>query len=117
MKDEIIADKEMYGDKRCSPIVSRQESQALKEVDIIPNEPITVVLSHKGWIRAAKGLDIDGQQLSYKSGDLFQAQTNARSNQQVVFFDSEGKVYSLPGHVLPSARGQGEPLTGKLNSN
>lgn len=115
VKEEIIADCASYGDDRRSPIMERNDSQALKEEDILPNEPITVVMSHKGWIRAAKGLDIDGRGLGYKSGDEFKAQTNARSNQQVVFFDSEGKVYSLPGHVLPSARGQGEPLTSKLN--
>ncbi|PJE07541.1 MULTISPECIES: DNA topoisomerase IV subunit A [Legionella] len=115
VKDEIIADRDQYGDVRRSPLIERQDSQALKEEDILPNEPITVVLSQKGWIRAAKGYDIDGRELSYKSGDEFKAQTNARSNQQVIFFDSEGKVYTLPGHVLPSARGQGEPLTGKLN--
>ncbi len=115
VKEEIIASRDLYGDKRRSPVVSRQEAQALREEDILPNEPITVILSEKGWIRAAKGNDIDGQKISYKSGDVFKAQTNARSNQQVVFFDSEGKVYTLPGHVLPSARGQGEPLSGKLN--
>ncbi|CDZ76189.1 DNA topoisomerase 4 subunit A [Legionella massiliensis] len=115
IKDEIKADRDQYGDVRRSPLMERQDSQALKEEDILPNEPITVVLSQKGWIRAAKGYDIDGRELSYKAGDEFKAQTNARSNQQVVFFDSEGKVYALPGHVLPSARGQGEPLTGKLN--
>lgn len=115
VKDEIIADRDLFGDRRRSPLIIREDSQALKEEDILPNEPITVVLSQKGWVRAAKGLDIDGQTLSYKSGDEFKAQTNARSNQQVVFFDSEGKVYTLPGHVLPSARGQGDPLTGKLN--
>jgi topoisomerase-4 subunit A len=115
VKDEMIADRNLYGDKRRSPLIEREDSQALKEEDILPNEPITVVLSQKGWIRAAKGYDVDGRELSYKSGDEFKAQTNARSNQQVVFFDNEGKVYTLPGHVLPSARGQGEPLTGKLN--
>jgi topoisomerase-4 subunit A len=115
VKEEIHADRERFGDARRSHIVSRQDSQALKEEDILPNEPITVVLSQKGWIRAAKGYDINGQELSYKAGDGFKAQTNARSNQQVLFFDAEGKVYNLPGHVLPSARGQGEPLTGKLN--
>ena len=115
VKAEIIADRDLYGDARRSPIILRQESQALKDEDILPNEPITVVLSHKGWARAAKGSDVDGHELSYKSGDEFKAQTNARSNQQVVFFDSEGKVYTLPGHALPSARGQGEPLTSKLN--
>ncbi|KTD24102.1 DNA topoisomerase IV subunit A [Legionella maceachernii] len=115
VKEEIIADRDQYGDSRRSPLIERQDSQALKEEDILPNEPITVVLSQKGWVRAAKGYDIDGRELSYKAGDEFKAQSNARSNQQVVFFDSEGKVYTLPGHVLPSARGQGEPLTGKLN--
>lgn len=115
VKHEITADRDQYGDQRRSPIITRGESQALKEEDILPNEPLTVVLSEKGWIRAAKGFDVDGQTLGYKAGDAFKAQTAARSNQQIVFFDSEGKVYALPGHVLPSARGQGEPLTGKLN--
>lgn len=115
VKDEITADRDTFGDVRRSPLVEREESQALREEDILPNEPITVVLSQKGWVRAAKGYDINGHELSYKSGDEFKAQTNARSNQQVIFFDNEGKVYTLPGHVLPSARGQGEPLTGKLN--
>lgn len=115
VKEEIKIDRDLYGDARRSPLVERHDAQAMKEEDILPNEPITVVLSQKGWIRAAKGYDIDGRELSYKSGDDFKAQTNARSNQQVIFFDNEGKVYTLPGHVLPSARGQGEPLTGKLN--
>nr|WP_115303964.1 DNA topoisomerase IV subunit A [Legionella beliardensis] len=115
VKNEIIADRNKYGDKRKSALIERSESQALKETDILPNEPITVVLSQKGWIRAAKGHDVKGDDLSYKANDAFKAQANARSNQQIVFFDSEGKVYTLPAHVLPSARGQGEPLTGKLN--
>ena len=115
VKDEIIKDRDQFGDARRSPIIARQESQALKEEDILPNEPITVVLSKNGWVRAGKGHDINGRELAYKAGDEFKAQAFARSNQQIVFFDSEGKVYSLPGHVLPSARGQGEPLTGKLN--
>lgn len=115
IREEISADVEKFGDPRRSPCVVRSESQALKEEDVLPNEPITVILSKNGWIRAAKGYDVDGKELSYKSGDEFKSQTNARSNQQVIFFDSEGKVYCLPGHTLPSARGQGEPLTGKLN--
>ncbi|MCW8387413.1 DNA topoisomerase IV subunit A [Fluoribacter dumoffii] len=115
VKEEIIRDRDEFGDPRRSPIIVRQESQALKEEDILPNEPITVVISKKGWVRAAKGYDVIGSELSYKAGDEFKAQATARSNQQILFFDSEGKVYSLPGHVLPSARGQGEPLTGKLN--
>lgn len=115
VKEEIMKDKEAFGDPRLSPIIARQESQALKEEDILPNEPITVVLSKNGWVRAAKGHDVDGRELSFKAGDEFKAQALGRSNQQILFFDTEGKVYSLAGHVLPSARGQGEPLTGKLN--
>lgn len=115
VKQEIQNDSDQYGDERSAPIIARDTAQALKEEDILPNEPITVVLSQNGWVRAAKGLDVNGQELSYKSGDDFCAQTNARTNQLVIFFDSEGKVYSMPGHALPSARGQGEPLTGKLN--
>ncbi|KGP63761.1 DNA topoisomerase IV subunit A [Legionella norrlandica] len=115
VKQEIIKDRDEFGDHRRSPIIVRGESQALKEEDILPNEPITVVLSKNGWVRAAKGHDIDGRDLSYKAGDEFKTQTLARTNQQILFFDGEGKVYTLPGHSLPSARGQGEPLTGKLN--
>jgi len=115
VKNEMIADRDTFGDARRAPIMVREESQALKETDILPNEPITVVLSEKGWIRAAKGFDADGTALNYKAGDAFKAQTSARTNQQIIFLDSEGRAYSLPGHTLPSARGQGEPLTGKLN--
>ena len=115
VKEEISKDRDHFGDPRRSPLAVRQEAQALREEDVLPNEPITVILSKKGWIRAAKGHDIEGNAFTYKAGDEFKAQTRARSNQQIVFFDSEGKVYCLPGHVLPSARGQGEPLTGKLN--
>lgn len=115
VKKEISEDRDRYGDPRMSPLIERQESCALKEEDILPNEPITVILSQQGWIRAAKGFEVDGKALVYKAGDEFLAQTNARSNQQVLFWDSQGKVYALPGHTLPSARGQGEPLTGKLN--
>lgn len=113
--EEITADRDQYGDDRRSPIVKRQDAQALSEAAIVPNEPITVVLSQKGWIRAAKSYDINGAELNYKSGDSFKAQCNARTNQPVLFFDSEGKVYSLPGHIFPSARSQGEPLTKWLN--
>lgn len=115
VKTELMADRDLYGDVRRSPMVLRTDAQALKEEDILPNEPITVVLSQKGWVRAAKGFDLNGREFNFKSGDEYRIQTNARSNQQVLFFDSEGKVYMLPGHALPSARGQGEPLTGKLN--
>lgn len=115
VKKEITADRDRYGDLRMSPLIERQEACALKEEDILPNEPLTVIISQQGWVRAAKGFDIDGKALVYKAGDEFLAQTNARSNQQVLFWDTQGKVYSLLGHTLPSARGQGEPLTGKLN--
>ncbi|HAU1152043.1 TPA: DNA topoisomerase IV subunit A [Legionella pneumophila] len=115
VKEEIMKDRDGFGDSRRSPIIAREDAQALKEEDILPNEPITVVLSKNGWVRAAKGHDVDGKELSYKAGDEFKAQISARTNQQILFFDGEGKVYSLPGHALPSARGQGEPLTGKLN--
>lgn len=115
IKEEITRDRDIFGDARRSPLKEREDSQALKEEDILPNEPITVILSQKGWVRAAKGHDIRGEELGYKSGDAFQAQTVARTNQNILFFDSEGKVYNQPGHALPSARGQGEPLTGKLN--
>lgn len=115
LRTEIAAARDHYGDERRSPIVAREDAQALKEEDVLPNEPITVVMSEKGWIRAGKGADLNGSDLNYKSGDRFKAQCNARSNQPICFFDSEGKVYNLPAHTLPSARGQGEPLTGKLN--
>lgn len=115
VKKELTHDRDTFGDNRRSPVMSRQEAQALKEEDILPNEPITVVLSKNGWVRAAKGQDVNGRELSYKAGDEFIAQANARSNQAILFFDSEGKVYNLAGHSLPSARGQGEPLTGRLN--
>lgn len=115
IKDEMIADRDRFGDARRSPLVERGESCALKEEDVLPNESITVILSQKAWIRAAKGHDINGRELSYKAGDEFKSQLNARSNQSILFFDSEGKVYSLPGHSFPSARGQGEPLTSRLN--
>lgn len=115
VKQEIAADRDEFGDSRRSPIIERQEAQALKQVDVLPNEPMTVVLSEKGWIRAAKGFDADGRAFAYKAGDSFYAQISVRSNQLVYFLDSDGKVYSLPVHTLPSARGQGEPLTGHLN--
>jgi topoisomerase-4 subunit A len=115
IKEEMIADRQRFGDARRSPLVERGESQALKEEDVLPNEPITVILSQKAWIRAARGYDVNGRDLSYKAGDEFKEQVNARSNQSILFFDSEGKVYSVLGHTLPSARGQGEPLTSRLN--
>lgn len=115
LKEELTAISKTYGDKRRSPLVERNSAQALKEEEVIPSEPMTVILSEKGWVRAAKGYDVDGKGLAYKAGDAFKMQINARRNQGVCFLDSEGKVYTLSGHLLPSARGQGEPLTAQLN--
>lgn len=116
VKKELLADAEAYGDERRSPLIERAVSaRAMSEQDLLPSEPITVVLSDNGWVRAAKGHDIDGRQLAYKSGDAFAAQAFGHSRQMVVFFDSTGRSYSLPGHSLPSARSHGEPLTGRLS--
>ena len=114
VRDEIIKDAETYGDDRRSPIVARAEARALSETELLPTEPITVVMSEKGWVRCAKGHDIDATGLSYKAGDGFKAAAPGRSNQYAVFIDSTGRSYSLAAHSLPSARGQGEPLTGRL---
>ncbi|MCB1692120.1 MAG: DNA topoisomerase IV subunit A [Pseudomonadales bacterium] len=115
LKKELAADAETYGDERRSPIVQREEAQAFSEKELISTEPVTVVLSEKGWIRAAKGHEVDAAELSYRSGDKLLMATPARSNQDAVFLDSTGRAYSLAIHAMPSARGQGEPLTGKLN--
>ena len=114
VRREILEDAETYGDDRRSPIVARSEAKALSETDMLPTEPVTVVLSEKGWVRCAKGHDIDATGLSYKAGDGFKLSAPGRSNQYVVFIDSTGRSYSLAAHTLPSARGQGEPLTGRL---
>ncbi len=104
LKKEIKADAEKYGDDRRSPLVERAEAKALTERDLVPSEPITVVLSEKGWIRHAKGHDVDAEGLSYKSGDNYLAHARGKSNQQAVFFGSDGRSYSLESHSLPSAR-------------
>lgn len=114
VRKELIADAETYGDERRSPIVARAEARALSENELLPSEPVTVVISEKGWARCAKGHDIDATGLSYKAGDGFKAAAPGRSNQYAVFIDSSGRSYSLAAHSLPSARGQGEPLTGRL---
>jgi topoisomerase-4 subunit A len=115
IKKELLADAEKYGDERRSPLVERGEAKALSERELTPAESVTVVLSKKGWVRSAKGHDIDGEKLSYKSGDSFLAAAEGKSNQPVVFFDSSGRSYSCEAHLLPSARSQGEPLTGRFN--
>ncbi|PKM25030.1 MAG: DNA topoisomerase IV subunit A [Gammaproteobacteria bacterium HGW-Gammaproteobacteria-13] len=114
VRQEILADAEKYGDDRRSPIVARAEAKALSETELMPTEPVTVVISEKGWVRCAKGHDIDATGLSYKAGDGFKTAAPGRSNQYAVFIDSTGRSYSLAAHSLPSARGQGEPLTGRL---
>ena len=114
VRKELIEDAETYGDDRRSPIVERAEARALSENELLPSEPVTVVISDKGWVRCAKGHDVDASGLSYKAGDGFKAAAAGRSNQYAVFIDSTGRSYSLAAHSLPSARGQGEPLTGRL---
>ncbi len=115
IRKELQADADKYGDARRSPIVERPAAEALDETDLAPSESVTVVLSEKGWVRAAKGHEIDPATLNYRAGDGFLAAARLRSNQQVVFLDSSGRSYSLQAHTLPSARGQGEPLTGRLS--
>ena len=114
VRDELLKDAETYGDERRSPIVERAEAKALSETELMPTEPVTVVLSEKGWVRQAKGHDVDPTGLSYKAGDGFKVAALGRSNQFAVFIDSTGRSYSVAAHSLPSARGQGEPLTGRL---
>ncbi len=111
---EIKADAKKYGDSRHSPIVEREQAQAFDETKLVPSDPITAILSAKGWVRAAKGHEIDPSSLNYRAGDEFADACRGRSNQQVVFLDSSGRSYSAPAHTLPSARGQGEPLTGRF---
>jgi topoisomerase IV subunit A len=112
---EIRADAEKHGDDRRTKIVEREAAQAIDETTLIANEPVTVVLSTGGFARSAKGHDIDSLTLSYKAGDAFQAAARGRSLQNAVFIDSTGRTYTLPAHSMPSARGQGEPLSGRLN--
>ncbi|MBT3426755.1 MAG: DNA topoisomerase IV subunit A [Gammaproteobacteria bacterium] len=115
VKKELTEDAKVYGDSRRSLIVIRQEAQAFTERELLSSEPVTVVLSQKGWVRAAKGHEIKGEELSYRTGDEFLVMAHGKSDQDAVFFDSKGRTYALPAHNLASARGQGEPLTGKVN--
>ncbi|PWC20217.1 DNA topoisomerase IV subunit A [Brenneria roseae subsp. roseae] len=114
LKKEIQADAQAYGDERRSPLQERGEAKAMSEHDFVPSEPVTIVLSEMGWVRSAKGHDIDPAGLSYKAGDSFRAAAKGKTSQPVVFIDSTGRSYALDPLTLPSARGQGEPLTGKL---
>ncbi|PCK08331.1 MAG: DNA topoisomerase IV subunit A [Alteromonadaceae bacterium] len=115
VKKEMLAVVDQFGDERRSPIVTRDESVAFSETDLLTSDPVTVVVSDKGWIRSAKGHEIDPRALSYKAGDSFRYSACGKTNEHVILFDSTGRSYSLPAHTLPSARGQGEPLTGRLN--
>jgi topoisomerase-4 subunit A len=115
IKKELEEVAKEFGDDRRSPLVERGEAKAYSETDLLTIDPITVVLSEKGWIRAAKGHDVDPTSLSYKSGDAYHLSISGRSNQPVIILDSTGRSYTVPTHTLPSARGQGEPLTGTIN--
>ena len=115
IKKEILADAEKYGDDRRSPIVERGEAKALSEKELVPAESVTVVLSEKGWARCAKGHDIDAEGLSYKAGDGYLSSAEGKSNQPAVFLDSAGRAFATDAHSLPSARSQGEPMTGRFN--
>jgi topoisomerase-4 subunit A len=115
VREELLQDAEDYGDARRTKLVEREAAQAIAEVDLIASEPSTVVLSRLGWVRAAKGHDIDARGLSYKTGDEFQAAAKGRNLQQAVFIDSTGRAYSLDAHQLPAARGYGEPLSGRVD--
>jgi topoisomerase-4 subunit A len=113
--EEIQEAIDAFGDDRRTPMVARKESQAFSEEDLLSNDPITVVISRQGWVRAAKGHDIDVHGLSYKSGDEFLVSAKGRSNQTLVLLASNGRTYSVKAHTLPSARGQGEPITGRIS--
>ena len=114
MIEELTADMKEHGDKRQSPIVERTEATALKETDLAPSEPVTVIVSKSGWIRSAKGHDVDAANMNYRSGDAYLAHAQGKSNEKVYLMDNTGRSYRLDAHTLPSARGQGEPLTSLL---
>lgn len=114
VRKEIEADAKEYGDNRQSPLKEGVEAKAIDEHALIPTEPVTIVLSDKGWVRAAKGHEVDPDSLNYKSGDSFKQASLGRSNQLAVFLDSSGRCYSLPAHSLPSARSLGEPISARL---
>ena len=115
IRDEIRADMATFGDERRCALVEREAAQALSETELVPAEAVTVVLSAKGWARAAKGHEVEPRELSFRSGDAYQAAALGKSNQNAVFFDSTGRAYTVPAHTLPSARGLGEPLSGRLS--
>ena len=115
VRKELLADEKEYGDKRKSPLVKREEAQAIDETKLMPTEAVTVILSKKGWVRAAKGHDVDLNTLNYRAEDSFKCSAAGHSNQNAVFIDSTGRCYTLPTHSLPSARSYGEPVSSRLN--
>jgi topoisomerase-4 subunit A len=115
VREEIEADADEFGDARRSPLVQREVAKVIDITQLLPTEPITVILSEKGWVRAAKGHDVDARTLDYKNGDAFIQAARGKSNQLAIFLDSTGRSYTLPAHKLPSARGHGEPLSSSLN--
>ena len=117
VKKELLDIKDTFGEERKSPIINSTNAKVFSEEETIVTEPITVVLSKAGWIRSAKGHDIDPQTLSFRGDDTLQDFARGKSNQLTVFIDSNGKAYSIPSHSLPSARGMGEPITGRLNAD
>jgi topoisomerase-4 subunit A len=114
IKSELKSDAEKFGDSRRTRIVERSEAQAIKEKDLTPADPVTVILSANGWVRAAKGHEIDPESLAYKPGDAFLSAARGKSNQLAVFLDTTGRTYSLEAHSLPSARSLGEPITARF---
>ncbi|MES1196763.1 MAG: DNA gyrase subunit A, partial [Steroidobacter sp.] len=115
IKEELEKIAEDFGDKRRSKIIERAAAQAIDETELVASEPVTVVLSARGWARAAKGHEIDPRTLGYKTGDEFKAAAKGKSTQQAVFLDSTGRTYSVLAHTLPAARGHGEPLSGRID--
>jgi topoisomerase IV subunit A len=115
IKKELLAVAEEFGDERRSPLAEREEAKAFSELELMTTDPVTIVMSAKGWIRAAKGHDIDPHTLSYKSGDAYKMAVCGRTNIPVILLDSTGRSYTIPTHNLPSARGQGEPVTGRVS--
>ena len=115
IKRELTEDAEQYGDARRSELIDAAPARAFTPEDLISNEPVTVIVSEKGWVRSAKGHAVDPEGLSYRTGDGFGASARGRTNDVLLFFDSAGRGYALAAHELPSSRGQGEPLTGRLN--
>jgi topoisomerase-4 subunit A len=116
IRKELIEDAEKYGDERKSSLIEREEVSAFDETELISSDPVTIILSSRGWVRVAKGHDIDPETMSYREGDSFLASAKGRNNLNAIFIGSQGKAFTLPCHSLPSARGQGEPLTGRLNA-